>query len=772
MSGNYSIVETIGKFLRWSKRHSGFIIGSTLLGLAAAIIFLHYRQPDYQRQSAFSPKWIDSNVFTNERLNNKWAKNPYAQGISMENAIVLFNSPAFIEKAVVDLELDKKYLLKGFAGKTTDLYHHSPIDILCDSKTMPEFTMDFHINQELTSCTIDNISIDGEKMDNAPIHAPFEKEIATPAGKIMIFPTKTIKEYGNATIRFEKTTPAKAAYDISTRLRVSKIAEYTDVLLCVYHDPVPERADELLNELPLTFDRLWREWNAFDNSKVKQTLENQIKVHSERLEKIEAQIAGIKSSGNYLSIQKEIKKLAFQQTEGADTLFQNGVKRHVANILIKQLSEETSEFHAIALPSAKFATKEINELILRHNDLVGKLRNAINNGGKNNPMAKEINGRINALRPVIIQSIEKELNALEISDKQQHDRIAKADKALLSLTKDATNLRKLMRDLLVTESNYISLRDMQEADLSKVNNISEAYRIISPAFGKDQPQSLPAIAVILLALLTGALLIPAAAYIVAQAIGNQIRDEKELDNTDIPIAGSIPQYKPMPIRSMICIKLFRGFKSLTPPDKIVGQVQYPHIDEAFRKIRTNIDLMDNGEKSQVLLLTSANPGSGKSFIAFNLATSIAMKGEHVLIVDCDVRRATLSKTIGSPHLGFSYYLQHPSASLNNLIIKNSPVENVDILPAGESFTNNPADILVSNRIDHLFDLLRQNYDRIIIDSAPIDIVTDTSIIKRVADRTLFVIRIGLFERNMLPLLNDIHKNGRLPKLTITINGTR
>lgn len=193
-------------------------------------------------------------------------------------------------------------------------------------------------------------------------------------------------------------------------------------------------------------------------------------------------------------------------------------------------------------------------------------------------------------------------------------------------------------------------------------------------------------------------------------------------------------------------------------------------NEAFRVVRTNLEFMLQSGGKQIVMLSSINPDSGKTFICMNLATSFVLKGQRVAVIDLDIRRALLSLYIGRPKVGVSNYLNGNVDSLSEISYKHPDVEGLDIIPVG-MIPPNPAELLVSPRLAELFEKLRWEYDYIFIDCPPAEIVADASIINTHVDMTLFVVRVGLLERAMLPEIERFYREGRYRNMAYILNGT-
>ena len=173
---------------------------------------------------------------------------------------------------------------------------------------------------------------------------------------------------------------------------------------------------------------------------------------------------------------------------------------------------------------------------------------------------------------------------------------------------------------------------------------------------------------------------------------------------------------------------------------------------------------------KVFVITSFNPGSGKSFFSVNIATSFAIKGKKVLVIDGDLRHGTVSAYVGSPKKGLSDYLGNKEVVWNELLVIDKKYPNLHIIPVG-TIPPNPTELLEDGSLATLMQDLRDEYDYIFIDCPPIDIVADTQIIEQYADRTLFVVRAGLLDRSLLPELESIYQEKRFKNLSVILNGT-
>jgi capsular exopolysaccharide synthesis family protein len=195
------------------------------------------------------------------------------------------------------------------------------------------------------------------------------------------------------------------------------------------------------------------------------------------------------------------------------------------------------------------------------------------------------------------------------------------------------------------------------------------------------------------------------------------------------------------------------------------------INEAFRVIRTNLEFMAAPEEGgRVIMLTSFNPNSGKTFIACNLALSLAIKNKRVLVIDMDMRKTSLSALVNKPKEGLSLILGGYRTDYQSLIQTSTFNEQLQILPVG-TIPPNPTELLYSPILGNMLSELRKQYDYIFLDCPPLEIVADATIVSPLADMSIFVIRAELLEREALPELEKYYEEARLKKMSIILNGT-
>ena len=247
-------------------------------------------------------------------------------------------------------------------------------------------------------------------------------------------------------------------------------------------------------------------------------------------------------------------------------------------------------------------------------------------------------------------------------------------------------------------------------------------------------------------------------------MNTRVRGRKDLESVTVPFIGEIPLFTRKKKRIF-------GKKPQEVKAVVVKEGSRDIINEAFRVLRTNLEFMTGKDKtSNVIIVTSFNPGSGKSFLTMNIAVSFAIKGKKVLVIDGDLRHGSASSYIDSPEKGLSDYLGGRIDNLDEIIVPDPRHKSMDILPVG-TIPPNPTELLFDERLKQAIDAVRERYDYVLIDCPPIELVADTQIIEKLVDRTIFVVRAGLLERSMLAELEKIYEEKKYKNMSLILNGT-
>ena len=408
----------------------------------------------------------------------------------------------------------------------------------------------------------------------------------------------------------------------------------------------------------------------------------------------------------------------------------------------------------IESPGIEQQIANYNTAQLRRNDLVA-------NSSEKNPLVVDMDQSLENMRHAIITSIDNHITTLntQIRSLQQSEQQTTA--RIAANPTQGKYLLSVERQQKVKEALYLFL--LQKREENELSQAFTAYntRVITPPSGSMIPTAPVKKNIALVAFALG-ILIPVVIIFIRENMNTKVRGRKDLESLTVPFVGEIP--------------LAENSKKKDPHVSkkiVIRQGNRDIVNEAFRVLRTNLEFMLDAKtdgKASVTLFTSFNPGSGKTFLTMNTAATFALKGKRVLVIDGDLRHGSASAYIGTQVKGLSDYLGKRENDVNSLILENPDCPGFFLLPAGTT-PPNPTELLAEPLFKETIERLRDCYDYIFIDCPPIDIVADTQIIEKLSDRTLFVVRAGLLEREMLPELQRMYDEKRFKNMALLLNGT-
>lgn len=385
----------------------------------------------------------------------------------------------------------------------------------------------------------------------------------------------------------------------------------------------------------------------------------------------------------------------------------------------------------------------------------------------NNPVVANMIDDLQTLKDGITLTVKDLITILELQiANAQQEEIASRKKLSNNPTQELY-LQSTGREQKIKEELYLFL--LQKREENELNQAFTAYntKILNMARGSNTPVAPQRKMILLLGFAVG-LFLPII-FLAAKASFNVMVESKDdLSVLSIPFLGIIPLMESKR-------KWWHKFIKNKLPEQDISELIISNkgrdvMSESLRMVRTNLDfVVPQTTECKVINITSYQPKSGKSFIAVNLALSFAIKNVRVLAVDGDFRRGTLSEYASSPKKGCVDYLSSRVSDIKQVIVKSDFHPMLDVLPMG-TMPPNPTELLLTSRFAELIEKLRAEYDYIIFDCPPVEIVPDAKVIEKFCDSTMFVIRAGLMDKRELPELQEFYDTKRLKNMCLVLNG--
>jgi len=734
---------------------------SLAIALGLAILYLLVTTPSYTRKASVLIKDDEkSSMLANEF--SQFSEMGLKMGkTNIYNEMITFSSPSYMKSVVEELHLDMNYKTDGrfheltLYGKTQPVVV-SLIDI--DPESYASFTMTLKDNNEIELTNF--LSEDLQEASTQVVKGTFRTPIKTPIGQVVVTPTQHYYGKYETPIRVSKNRLTDVANQYAGKLVVDLNHERASVIDISIRDASAERAEDVLNVLFKVYKDKYKEDINEQAVNACKYIDREIDSIQSQLGSVDANIAMQKSASLTpdMGIATQINLNKIENTSSQLLDLDNQI--YMANLIKNQLSG--SEYKLLP-PNSGIDNQAVSAQIRDYNEKVLQRNSLADNSGKNNPLVQDLDNQLNSSRASIITSLNTVVSALnERKNALEASKTVTTQKIQATPTQ-AMDLLGAERNQKVKEQLYLFLLQKREENQLSRNTVANNAKLLTPPSGSRNPSSPVKSYVLLVALFLG-LLVPMIILFFVNNMNTKVRGRQDIQDLTIPFIGEIPlSYR----KRKGLFALFNRRKDVR--EIVVQEKNGNNINEAFRVVRTNLEFV-LGKDQKVVMLTSSNVGSGKTFISTNLATSFAIKGKKTLLIDLDLRKASMSTFVDSPPRGISDYLNGQYEKIEDVIVKGKIHENLDVLPVG-TIPPNPTELLFSERLSSLLANMRDIYDYIVIDCPPIDIVADASIINKHVDVTLYVLRSGLLDRQMLPEIERYYEEKRFNNMVILLNGT-
>ena len=616
---------------------------------------------------------------------------------SVENEIEAFSSVDYMQKVVERLGLQTTYI-QPLKLKSVDLATNSPVQLVLAGEN-PHTSFKF----DLTRVDEDHVKLSNMMIKDEPIGEAVEVQlgdtVATALGRLAIFPTEYIENFETPIeVKWESALAAAKRY--CGKLNVSLSGKESSVVVIKVNDTDPQRASNVIAALINVYEEMWV-------ANKNRAAVNTTKFLNERLSIIEQDLATVEEalrkykSSNKLTDIKAVSQLYLNQSNQYSTkAFEVRNQISVASFIKDYLNDPANAMSLIPADLG-ISNGTVNSEIKEYNELVLQRDRLLTGSGANNPMVADLNTSIAAIRSSILNSIENLISTLDL----QLSRIEGQEKEILARISSSSGqelqLLSIERQHEITQELYkFLLQKREENEIAALVNVGNTQLLQSPG-ASVVPVGPNKMMILLVALVLG-LGAPFAYFFLRKMLDTVIKNKGDLGNLSVPFLAEIPRY----VKPGERFTKFGRKKDDKSNTKIIVEAgSRDMMNEAYRVLRTNMDLMiGRNSGSKVLMFTSFNPNAGKTFSVLNIAASMALKGSKVMIVDLDLRKASLSKSLGIEHSGVAAYLNGKSDSYKGNA--EEIAENLFVLPVG-TLPPNPTELLLTDRFKQMIDQMRR-----------------------------------------------------------------
>ena len=691
---------------------------------------------------------------------------------TVANELMTFQSPALAKEVIERLDLQTDYTYKKFLRPVT-LYGDSLI-VKADFIGFKEGTgLSFELDLlGKGKVSVSELKVNREEYDDMEIS--LGDTIDIPGGRMVIIPGPAYKPDFEHTIKIRHSSIGGAIQAYQNKITIEIPNEDADVIQFVMNDVNIQRAQDYITSLISIYNERWIEDKEKMAIATSNFINDRLAVIEKELGTVDSDIASFK--GEHLVPDLQAASEMFMNNANENTKRQMEVSTQITIVqFVMDYIQLPQNANNLLPANAGIENDGINNQITEYNKLVLERNNILAASGPNSPLVKELNQNLSSMKSALIatlsnqkRALQTQLNTLIASDRDTNAKIA-------SSPNQAKYLLSVERQQKVKESLYLFLLQKREENELSLAFTPTNLQVITPPMGNSLPTSPVTRNILLIAFVLG-LLIPAIVIFISENLNNTVRSKADLDGLRAPFIGEIPEAGEQKSKFTHLRRKWRymsGKESRVEntPDLLVHDHGRSILNESFRMVRASLEFMLKNGRNKVIMVTSFNPGSGKSFISLNLAAALAVKKKEsrILIIDLDLRRASLSRIIPDRQRGVSDYLSESVDDVYSLI-KPTQCSGLYVLPVG-TIPPNPSELLYSDRLQSMLEQLKKEYDYIFLDCPPAEIVADTTIITPLSDLTLFVVRSGLLDKRLIPELNHIYDIHRYNNLMVILNGT-
>lgn len=670
---------------------------------------------------------------------------------NFDNELEILRSRTLLKKVVTSLDLYIDYTLPG-SFRPTELYKQSPVKVWItpeEADRLGSAEVDLHFKEnQLYEVTITHNAQEWKKVIEK-LPAVF----STPAG-VFTFSADSLQPASHVPelIQAKIISPNRVAASYRGRLSVSSGNRSTTIAQLSITDSQVARGTDFLNKLVELYNE---EGNNDKNevaAKTAEFIDERINIINHELGTTESELASFKQRAGVVDIASDATQAAGEQANYERAYAENEVQLSLMNHLKNHILSTENQYEVIPA-NIGLTNGDLNTVVERYNEMLIERKRLLRTSHEDNPAVQSLNASIEVMRNSVMAAIQTAEKGLQINRQALKTQTRKFAGKVSDAPVQEKEYLSMSRQQEIQANLYLMLLQKREENNITLASTANNARVIDEplAGGQVSPQSSQ---IYMIAMVLG-LGFPVGILFLWGLLQFRIKTRADVERiTRLPIIGDIPLTEEAKDNAIV-----------------VRENRNELMEEIFRSVRTNVQYMLS-EGQKVILFTSTTSGEGKSFSAGNLASSFAFMGKKVVIVGLDIRKPSLNKVFHISHhgQGISQYLADPQhTDLLSLCQKSTISDNLYILPGG-SIPPNPTELVARPALDQAISILREHFDYVILDTAPIGMVTDTQLIARVADLSVYVCRSNYTIKSEFKLVNALKEEGKLPHPCILLNG--
>jgi len=756
---NIDVKELLFKYLI----HWPWFVGAVVACLIAAWVYLYISTPVYNISATVlikdDKKGGSAGMLSG--LESLGLDGMISSSQNIDNEIEVLRSKTIVKEVVEDLGLYISYADKD-EFPSRNLYKTSPVQVSLTPQEADLLEKPMIVEMALQPQGSLDVNV---KIGDDEYQKHFEKLPAvfpTNKGTLAFFQTLDSilpsKKSSEEIVGVERTVrnitavinkPLAVAKGYCGSMTIEPTSKTTSVAVISLKNSNVQRGKDFINKLLEMYNINTNNDKNEVAQKTAEFINERISIISKELGSTEKDLESFKRGAGITDLTSDAQIALTGSAEYEKKRVENQTQINLLQDLQKYMRNEGYE----VLPS-NIGLQDVNlaAAINRYNDVLVERKRLLRTSTENNPTIINLDTSIDAMKENVQVSLDRVLRGLYITKADLDREANRYSRRISEAPGQEREFVSIARQQEIKAGLYLMLLQKREENAITLAATANNAKIIDDAIADDAPVSPKGKMIYLVALVLG-VGIPVGVIYLLELTKFKIEGRSDVEKlTSVPIVGDIP----LTDEKQGAIAVFENQNNL--------------MSETFRNIRTNLQFMLENDK-KVILVTSTVSGEGKSFISANLAISLSLLGKKVIIVGLDIRKPGLNKVFNIPRkeVGITQYLANPEKNLMDLVQLSDVSKNLYILPGG-TVPPNPTELLARDGLDKAIETLKKNFDYVILDTAPVGMVTDTLLIGRVADLSVYVCRADYTHKNEYTLINELAEKDKLPSLCTVING--
>lgn len=606
----------------------------------------------------------------------------------------------------------------------------------------------------LISFKNNKIALESEEFDIKK-DVQYGKSISLPFANIIItkndgFDREKAQDIGE-TLEIIFDTLESTASSIQKMVKIDLADKDATIIDLSIKHPQVEKAKVILSSLINSYNKDAIIDKNSESQKTKEFIDNRINKISVELGNVESEKERFKTENKITDLMTEAKIYLESSADAKKKELELDAQLGLTNDLISYLSKQNS--YQLLPVNIGLNSSESNNNISLYNKMVLDRNKLLENATPQNPIVQDITQQINSMKNSVAASLQKNKVALQFAIYEYQSEQGIIGSKVSKIPFQEKLFRGLERQQQIKENLYLLLLQKREETAISLAVVAPKARIVEPVFVSEKPVAPKKLIVLVACFLLGAA-IPFAIIYMKELFKTKIVSKDDVKSlTTVPLVGEIPAIR----KNNAQVIKYNDFSPLA---------------ESFRILITNLRfLLSKSNNSHVIFVTSSIKGEGKTFVSMNLALSLSYSNnEKVVIIGADVRNPQLQRYNEgkNPGMGLTEYLYDKSVQVADIIFKNPVSEKCDIIYSG-SIPPNPTELLQNGRLGTLLEELKLKYDYIIVDTAPLLLVTDTLTFVNLADLKLYVTRSNFTDKKMIEFANELVESDKLDNMAFVLN---